>query len=96
MENMSYRMIHVTEDGIAPVYSGWMSDLAGDLDDKKVTEIVESIQQEALSAFSGFHVKKHNYLSYFQYRSGLEELLRKTGREAVERLTGCTQETSHL
>ena len=73
-----------------------MSDLAGDLDDKKVTEIVESIQQEALSAFSGFHVKKHNYLSYFQYRSGLEGLLRKTGREAVERLTGCTQETSHL
>lgn len=96
MENMSYRMIHVTEDGIAPVYSGWMSDLAGDLDDKKVTEIVESIQQEALSAFSWFHVKKHNYLSYFQYRSGLEGLLRKTGREAVERLTGCTQETSHL
>ena len=89
-------MIHVTEDGIAPVYGGWMSDLAGDLDDKKVTEIVESIQQEALSAFSGFHVKKHNYLSYFQYRSGLEGLLRKTGREAVERLTGCTQETSHL
>lgn len=86
MENVSYRMIHTVEDGAAPVCDGWMTGLAGGPDDKSITEIVDAIQQEALNAFSDFHVKKHNYISYFQYKSSLEGLLRKTGKEA---LTSC-------
>lgn len=96
MENVSYQMIHTVEDGITPVCGGWMIDLASDPNDEKITEIIETIRREALNAFSEFHVKKHNYLSYFQYRSSLEGILQKTGKEAVEKLTCCTLEASLL